>query len=237
MTEFRSPTRPAGEAAPRTRPGATLRGLLIDWGGVLTTVLPDAMSAWAGHDGVDYEHFRGLMRRWLGRGSDRVPETNPIHALERGEMDGPQFERNLVEWLRTHDGRPVPAEGLLERMFGGFRTAAAMHDAVRMAKAAGIGTCLLSNSWGRTYRRDDWDELFDTVVISGEVGMRKPEERIFRLAVDRLGAPPRECVFVDDLRPNVRAAVEIGMVGVHHVTEGQTLDELETLFDVPLRAS
>jgi epoxide hydrolase-like predicted phosphatase len=111
-----------------------------------------------------------------------------------------------------------------------------MVDAVRAAKVHGLGTALLSNSWGLGYDRADWAALFDVVVISGEVGLRKPEPAIYRLAAERLGARPEECVFVDDLAHNVRGAAAAGMVGVHHTSVEMTLSELEALFGVPLRA-
>jgi putative hydrolase of the HAD superfamily len=106
---------------------------------------------------------------------------------------------------------------------------------VKHAKRAGFATALLSNSWGNDYPRDEWDVMFDVVVISGEVGMRKPEHEIFTLTADKLGVPPAQCVFVDDLLPNITAAAEVGMTGVHHISQHQTVEELETLFEVPLR--
>ena len=87
---------------------------------------------------------------------------------------------------------------------------------VRRARHAGLRTGLLSNSWGNDYPRDGWDEMFDVVVISGEVGMRKPEPEIFHHTLDLIGLAAAECVFVDDLPHNVAAAVELGMVGVRH---------------------
>jgi epoxide hydrolase-like predicted phosphatase len=108
---------------------------------------------------------------------------------------------------------------------------------LRQAKAAGLSTALLSNSWGLDYPREQWDELFDVVVISGEVGMRKPEARIYQLAAERLGVAPEACVFVDDLAPNIRGAQAVGMVGVHHVTPQQTIEELEALLGITLRAN
>jgi HAD superfamily hydrolase (TIGR01509 family) len=75
--------------------------------------------------------------------------------------------------------------------------------------------------------------MFDVVVISGEVGMRKPDAEIYRLTADRLGLDPRVCVFVDDLMPNIRGAVDVGMVGVHHVTPQRTLAELSSLLEIP----
>jgi putative hydrolase of the HAD superfamily len=216
------------------RPG--LRGLIVDWGGVLTSPLEDTMSAWCDGDGLDYEDFRRVLRDWLGESFGDDAAVNPVHALERGEIEVPDFERELAARLRTVDGGSVEAAGLLTRMFAGFEAATPVATAVRRAKAAGLATALLSNSWGNEYPREGWDEMFDVVVISGEVNMRKPEPRIYQHTADRLGLAPAQCVFVDDLRPNIAAAVGVGMVGVHHITPGQTVDELEALFGLPLRA-
>ena len=73
--------------------------------------------------------------------------------------------------------------------------------------------------------------MFDVVVISGEVGMRKPEPEIFAHTLALLGLTAAECVFVDDLRHNVDAAVELGFVGVQHESYEQTARELDVLFD------
>ena len=216
-------------------PKAGLRGLIVDYGGVLTAPLGDTMSAWCETDDVDPKQFRRVMKEWLGTGYADEAASNPVHALERGEIDVPDFERELATRLRTRDGQAVEPAGLLTRMFAGFDAAPPIARAVRAAKRAGIATGLLSNSWGNEYPREGWPEMFDAVVISGEVGLRKPEPAIYRLAAQRLALAPQQCVFVDDLRPNVEGAVLVGMVGVHHVTPGETLDELEALFGIPLR--
>jgi epoxide hydrolase-like predicted phosphatase len=214
---------------------AELRALVVDYGGVLTTPLQDSMSAWCETDGIDLAEFRKAMATWFGQEYGGEAAVNPIHALERGELEVPDFERELAKHLTTRDGRPVEAEGLISRMFAGFDLDHRMFAALRQARAAGLTTALLSNSWGLDYPREEWDELFDAVVISGEVRMRKPEPGIYELTVDRLGLAAGECVFVDDLKPNIDAAVEVGLVGVHHVTTPQTLEELEALFGVSLR--
>ena len=110
---------------------------------------------------------------------------------------------------------------MLARMFAGFRPEPDMIGVVGTARAAGIRTGLLSNSWGLDYPREGWDELFDVVVISGEVGLRKPDPAIYLLAADRLRLRPAEVVFVDDLAPNVRGAAAAGMVGVQHTDVGR----------------
>lgn len=212
-----------------------LKALIVDYGGVLTSPLLDTTSNWMDSDGIDPESFKDAMRDWLGLSYGTDAAESPVHALERGEVEVPDFERHLAAQLKTVDGRPVEAEGLLTRMFAGFGHEPAMTEALRHAKAAGLSTALLSNSWGLDYPRDRWDELFDVVVISGEVGMRKPEPRIFHLTAERLGLAPEVCVFVDDLAPNIRGAAEVGMIGVHHITPQQTIEELERLFEITLR--
>ena len=214
-----------------------LRALVVDYGGVLTSPLQDAMASWCEDDEVDVALFRRVMREWLGASYGDEAASNPVHALERGEIAIPDFERELAKRLHTHDGRPVDPEGLLERMFAGFRHEAPMMAAVRTARASGLKTALLSNSWGLDYPREQWEGAFDVVVISGEVGMRKPEPAIYRHAAQQLGVEPGQCVFVDDLTPNIRGAVAVGMVGVHHVSPEATIAELETLFGVSLRDS
>jgi putative hydrolase of the HAD superfamily len=216
---------------------AELRGLLVDYGGVLTNPLSEFMGAWMRAEGVDADSFADLMRRWLGPDADH----NPVHDLETGRIDAAEFERLLSGEL----GRPTVAEavgaeaeraaGMLARMFAGMRVEPSMIDVVRAVRAAGFRTGLLSNSWGLDYVRDGWDTLFDAVVISGEVGLRKPDPAIYVLAAQQLGLPPEQIVFVDDLRPNVRAAVAAGMVGVQHVDVGTTVAELEILLGTSLR--
>ena len=212
-----------------------MKGLIVDYGGVLTSALQDTMSAWAESDGIVIEDFSTAMKDWLGTSYGNEARTNPIHALERGEIEIPHFEEQLAARLRTRDGRPVEAEGLLTRMFAGFEHQPVMFEVLRKARAASIQTALLSNSWGMDYPREGWDELFDAVGISGEVGMRKPEPEIFLRAAEELALPTEQCVFVDDLTPNVRGAVAVGMVGVHHVDPEQTVAELEAIFGIALR--
>ncbi len=207
-----------------------LVGLIVDWGGVLTSPLDEAMASWAAADDIDFSHFRDVMRRWLGVAGGAEARWNPAHALERGELEVPDFEERLAEQLQTRSGGPVVAAGLLERMFDRFEHAPDMVGLMHRAHAAGIRTALLSNSWGNDYPRDGWADMFDAVVISGEVGMRKPEPRIFHHTLDLLGLVAGSCVFVDDLRPNVAAAVDLGMVGVLHSSYATTAAELEVLF-------
>ncbi|MFF5209379.1 HAD family hydrolase [Streptosporangium sp. NPDC000396] len=213
-----------------------LKGVLIDWGGVLTTNLSEAIAEWIVADRIDADHYRDVMRELILHAYEGSESgENTIHALERGEISGLDFERDLAARLITTDGVPPLAEGLLARMFAGFRRVEPMYDMLRQARAAGLRTCLLSNSWANDYPREGWEEVFDEIVISGEVGMRKPEPRIFEHALGKVGLTGQECVFVDDIEANITAARALGIVGLHHREPELTIIELEVLFNVPLR--
>ena len=211
-----------------------LTALVVDWGGVLTEPLDVAIRAWAEIDGVDFEHYVGVMREWLGTQQGELARDNPVAALERGEIEVPHFEEQLAARLSEATGIPISAAGLLQRMFDQFEHEPFMAALVLRAKRAGLRTGLLSNSWGNTYPREGWDQMFDAVVISGEVGMRKPEPEIFAHVLDLLGVRAEETVFVDDLQQNVDAADALGLVGVHHTTYAETAQALERLFGLPL---
>jgi epoxide hydrolase-like predicted phosphatase len=215
-------------------PSAAIEALVVDYGGVLTNSLAETIGGWMHAEGIDGDAFAAAMRDLLGTEGAVEARVNPVHALERGEIEIPHFEAELAKHLVSTTGEPVQPEGLLGRMFSGFQRAEDMLGVVRRIRTAGYKTALLSNSWGMDYPREGWAELFDVTVISGEVGMRKPEPEIYRLCAEQLGLPPERCVFVDDLSPNVRGAVAVGMVGVLHRTYDETVVELEALFDVEL---
>jgi putative hydrolase of the HAD superfamily len=204
------------------------RGLLIDWGGVLTQPPGNSVAAWANDEGIDYGHYQQLIASWLHSTPARQP--SPVQALERGEMEVPEFERLLARRLRRIDRRSVQSGGLLTRMFSYFVLVPEMVAMVAQLKATGVRTGLLSNSWGNTYPRAGWHDLFDVVVISGEVGMRKPEREIFVYAAEQLAVPLTECVFVDDLSPNVEAAQALGITAILHRSYADTRNELQRLF-------
>jgi putative hydrolase of the HAD superfamily len=209
-----------------------VRGLIIDWGGVLTTPLRDAIAAWIEADDIDMDGYRLVMREWFAQAYAEDGAVSPIHGLEDGSLPAAEFERRLAGRLRSRDGAAVPAQGLLTRMFAAFEPVEPMYDALRKARAAGVRTCLLSNSWGNTYPRELFDELFDAVVISSEVRLRKPDPAIFQHALDLIGLPPHECAFVDDIEHNVRAAERLGITGVHYVDTESTVARLEDILGV-----
>ena len=116
--------RPARSARAPPAAGAALmappRALVVDWGGVLTEPLEPSLRAWAELDGIDLDTYRDVMASWLGDHQGDLATTNPIAALERGEIEVPHFEEQLAQRLSTRSGHPVPAAGLLQRMFDQF---------------------------------------------------------------------------------------------------------------------
>jgi len=213
------------------KPSPALRGVILDWGGVLTSPIADTVNAWLESDRIDRESYAAVMRPWVRQAYGAVDEESPVHALERGEVTDAEFEQILAALLVSVGGGPVQADGLLRRMFAASALEYDMLDLVRELRRSGLRTGLLSNSWGARdgYPRHLFGELFDDVVISAEVGMRKPEERIFALATDRIGLAPQECVFVDDIERNVVAARELGFVTVHHREPALTRAEISRL--------
>ncbi|NBO45654.1 MAG: HAD family phosphatase [Actinobacteria bacterium] len=216
-------------------PRTPLRALIVDWGGVLTGPLASTIEAWAAQDQVDLREYFALIDHWLGQEYADVHRINPIHALETGRLTVPDFEQRLKVAMEERTGRHFDGDGVVARMFSMFQHAPDMNGLVYRTRAAGIKTALLSNSWGNDYPRDGWDDMFDAAVISHEVGMRKPDPAIYAHVCEQLSVAPDECVFVDDLRGNVDAAVALGMVGIHHIGYDDTLMQVQALFDLDLQ--
>ena len=198
---------------------------------MLTTSLRDAFHSFTEREGIDYERVREAIRTAYGS-----PDAESMIArFETGKLEQEHFERELAAALSRGLDSPIAPERLVTRMLQDLRLDEEMIEAVRTARGA-VATGLLSNSWGvQYYPRDLLAELFDEVVISGEVGLRKPDPPIFAVAAKRLGLPPEECVFVDDLPGNIEAAEALGMRGVLHEAAAATIPELEKLLGLSLR--
>ena len=210
---------------PQAGDGAHAKGLLVDFGGVLTTNVFQSFRAFCVAEGLAENAFEDLLR-----GEPEVKAS--LRKLETNQMSADEFGSFLAPLLGVAE-----ADGLMNRLFAGIGPDLAMIDGVRGARKAGIRTGLISNSVGTNiYDQAVLDELFDAVVISGDVGMHKPQPEIFRLGAERVGLPPERCVFVDDLRENCAGAEAVGMTAVLHRGPDRTLPELERLLGVTLAA-
>lgn len=198
-----------------------MRGLLVDFGGVLTTSVFSSFAAFCRDEEIDADVVRQLFRT--------DPEARGLlERLETGDLPEPEFEAAFSRRLG------VAPEGLIMRLLAGVRPDMAMIDAVRRARAQGVVTGLLSNSWGMATDYDGLGDIFDARVISAEEGMRKPDPRIYPIAAERMGLAPREIVFVDDLGFNLKPARELGMATVRHDEARATIAALERLLGVGL---
>jgi putative hydrolase of the HAD superfamily len=203
--------------------GGERSGLLIDWGGVLTTNLFTSFRDFCVKVGIDPQTLRD-------RFSSDPSFRELLIALEKGQLEEGEFEQQLAPLLGAEP------DGLIDGLFAGVHPDAPMVEAVRRARAGGIRTALVSNSWGvHRYPHDLFEELFDGVVISGEEGTRKPAKRMYELGAERAGIAAERCVFVDDLPFNLTPAEELGMATVHHTSAEQSIPELEQILGLPLR--
>lgn len=202
---------------PPSSPDRVRRALLVDYGGVLTTSIGEAFEQFARDEGL----APGAVLAALRSGPD---VRRLLDGFEEGTIPEPEFERVVGALLG------VPPQGLIGRMLGALAPDEAMIEAVRAVRRAGMPTALVSNSWGvEIYPVRLLAELFDTTVISGRVGVRKPSPEIYLHATRALGLEPGDCVFVDDLSRNLGAAAELGMATIHHTDSAVTVPQIARL--------
>lgn len=201
-----------------------MNGLIVDFGGVLTTNVFQSFKAFCRAEGLPDDTVKEIFRDRSG------PGLALLRRLEKGELTAEEFSERFAPILG------VSADNLVERLFGGIGPDEPMVDAVRRARAAGIKTGLISNSWGDGLAYDPalLEELFDAVVLSGEVGLHKPQPEIFHLGAERIGVAPEDCVFVDDLRENCEGAEAVGITAILHRGSERTLPQLEELLGISL---
>jgi len=195
--------------------------LLVDFGGVLTTPVWDSFAGFCREKGLDEDTVKRLFRE--------DPEAMAcLRGLETGKLEEDEFEERFAKLLGLDE-----ATDLIDSMFRGMLPCEAMVEAVRAAGARGVKTGLVSNSWSTShYDRDLLDELFDTAVISAEVGLHKPQPEIYRLAAERIVEPPEKCIFVDDLRENCAGAEAVGMTAILHRNPAESIAQIERLLGI-----
>ncbi|MDF0531278.1 HAD-IA family hydrolase [Tsukamurella sp. 8F] len=219
-----------------------VEAVVFDYGGVLTGPMRDTIAGFIATEGIDPASFTEALRAWLSRSA---PEGTPVHLLETGELAPAEFDVLLAGRLRRIDGKPVVAEGLLGRLFAGTVDDAAMWALAQELVAQDVRVALLSNSWGNRYPRGRLDALFDPVVISEEVGLRKPRADSFEYTLRALGTAsdgvayadaPERVAFVDDAQPNIDGAEAVGMRGVLHTGAPTTRAALAALLQKEIHA-
>ena len=198
--------------------------LICDFGGVLTTPLQEGFLAYQEESGVSLEELGNAM----GRAAEEHGE-HPLFVLERGEISEVEFRARIEPHLE--DGFDLAR--LRALYFERLEPNGLMIDFVRDVRGRGVRAALLTNNvreWEPLWRAKlpEVDELFEVVVDSAFVGLRKPDPAIFELTLARLGGvAPERCVFVDDLDVNCNAARELGMAAVRFESAGQAIPAIE----------
>jgi putative hydrolase of the HAD superfamily len=205
-----------------------IRAVISDFGGVLTSPLIESFLAYQEESGVEFEE--------LGKAMHRVAEKSggeyPLFRLERGEIT----EREFLASIEAELDGDVRLDSLRETYFAHLRPNQPMIDYMRELRGRDLRMAILTNNvreWEPHWRAKlpELDEIFELVVDSAFVGMRKPDPRIYELCVEQLGdgLAPADCAFVDDNEANVQAAAELGMSAVHFTGNEQARAELEDL--------
>jgi putative hydrolase of the HAD superfamily len=202
-----------------------LEAVVSDFGGVLTTPLLSSFMAVQDEIGIAPEELGKAMRAITEEDG-----ANPLYALERGEMAEADFLERLNDGLEPLLGHRPELHRFREVYFEALHPNQAMIALMGELKAAGLRMAMLTNNvreWEPVWRPMlPVDEIFETVVDSGFVGVRKPEARIYEITLERLGLPGEACLFVDDLLPNIEGAREAGMVAVHFRDNEQAIAEI-----------
>ena len=209
-----------------------IRAVICDFGGVLTTPLVRAFLAYQEHSGISMADLGRAMVRVMAESEG----SHPLYELERGQLTEAEF----IGRLEAAIGGGAKLDGFGEKWFEHLDRNEPMIDYMRSLRDRGLRMALLTNNvreWEPRWRAKlpEIDEIFEVVVDSAFVGMRKPEPGIYELTLERLGdgTEARDCVFIDDTDVNCQAAEALGMVAVHFVDAEQAISEIEAA----LRAS
>jgi len=190
-----------------------IEAVIWDYGGVFSGSPFGAMAGVAREMGVDPQRYLEIVFGPYDHDTD-----HPWHRLERGEIPLAVARAEILEIGRREgiDSDPFHLFGAMSRGGGGLR--AEVVDLAREMKAAGLRTALVTNNaveFREFWRRSiPLDELFHHVIDSSEVGLRKPDPRIFELALEKLEVPAERAVFLDDYEGNVQAAQRVGIRGL-----------------------
>jgi len=208
-----------------------IRAVLFDLGGVIFTSPIDAFAR--------YEAERGLPEGFLRQLNATYPHENAWARLERAEVSFDEF-CVLYEAEAREAGGAIDAREVMSLLVGDVRPE--MLEAVRRCHER-LKTAAVTNNWlaedtvedAVKRRIDDFDPLFDVILESSKLGLRKPDPRIYELVCEQLGIEPAEAVFLDDIGANLKPARAMGMTTIKVTDPDQAIAELESVVGFPLR--
>ncbi len=211
-------------------PASAIDAVVCDFGGVLTSPVIEGFVAFQRSSGIALEELRDALAAIARRNG-----AHPLYELERGRIAERDFLDALGQQLEQRLGRAIALDDFGQRYFGSLRPNDAMIDFVRGLRAGGLRTALLTNNvaaWEPYWRAlAPIDELFEVVVNSAHVGMRKPEPEIYQLTLRELGVSATRCAFIDDLVVNCEAARALGMHAIWFQQTEQAIAAIEGLLD------
>ena len=203
-----------------------VRAVISDFGGVLTSPLLDSFLAFQNSSGISLEQ--------LGQAMGAVAErtgANPLFELETGRMTEAAFLRALEMELSKLLERAVELHGFGERYFEHLHPNTVLIDYMGALRGRGYKLAICTNNvreWEPLWRAKlPVDEIFEVVVDSAFVGVRKPERQIYELTLERLGVSAAEALLVDDIEINCDAARQLGMRAVWFRSTDQAVAEIE----------
>lgn len=199
--------------------------LLVDFGGVLTTSIFESFSGIAAGRRLDPALVEQLIRE-----EEEVASALAEHEVRGAPLE--EFERVLSRRLREH-GVEVPESGLVAAMIARIGPDRRMLAMLEEARQSGVRTAIVSNTLGyEVYDAFEVESLVDEVVLSGRVGIRKPDVRIYEIACKRLGVSPAQAVMIDDLELNLIGSDQIGIKGILHRRTETTIPRVRHLFEL-----
>jgi putative hydrolase of the HAD superfamily len=205
---------------------AQVRAIISDFGGVLTSPLAGAFAAFEAHTGIPLAELgRAMAAVGLRRGA------NPLFELETGRLSESEFLGELAAQLATQLEREVTLDGFGERYFADLEPNQRLIEYMRELRARGYALAICTNNvreWEARWRAMlPVEEIFDIVVDSAFVGVRKPEARIYELTLERLGVEAEAALFIDDIEINCDAARSLGLRSVWFRSTEQAIEETE----------
>jgi len=202
--------------------------VISDFGGVLTTPLSEAFINFQDKVGIAPQSFANAMRH-----ATETTGKNPLFELECGRITEDEFDRQLADALEPELGHRPDIRKFGLEIFGTLQPNTGMIDLIREVLRDGLRAALLTNNvkeWEPLWREMlPVDELFEKVVDSAFVGLRKPDPRIYELTLLRVDLPAEACIFIDDMKINCEAASELGIHAVHFRETAQARAEVHEL--------
>lgn len=206
----------------------TFKAVIWDFGGVFTSSPFDAFAR--------YEAEQGLPRNFIRTVNATNPLDNAWAKLEQSKVSGEEFDGLFRAELKAL-GHEVPGGDVLKLLSGSLRPRVV--EALKVCKSHGKVGCITNNApigkgasmthdAGKAAELAKVFELFDHLIESSKLGIRKPDPRIYALMCEALEVDPAECVYLDDLGINLKPAREMGMTTIKVLGEDQLLEDLKS---------